>query len=271
MRSSRPGNRTLAVVLAIAAVAAVGILVLRPTEPSADILAMDRFDRTVTEGWGESPRGGDYVISGTRANYSIARRTGVIVVPEAGITRSALLSAVTASDVELSFRVAMDSPVTGGGSFIYGILRHVDAQHEYRAKVRLAPDGSVYVGVTFVIGTEERDLSPEERVPDLAYVVGTSLDIRARVEGDPATIRVKVWPATQTEPTAWTMRANAGAGLLVAPGKIGVQVYVSQESTALPVAFTFKSLDARLLAAPGSSGSTDSQSPGDSARESPSP
>lgn len=244
---------TLAVVLALAAAVVGAILVIGSMEPSPETLVMDRFERTVAEGWGESPLGGDYVVSGTRADYSVMRSKGLIIVQAAGITRSARLRYVVARDVDLSFRVSMDTSPTAGGSFAYGIVRHTDPQHEFRAKVRFAPGGGLFVGVTALVGTGERELSPEVRLPDLTYVPGTSIEVRARVEGDPATIRVKVWPANQTEPTAWAMRANAPAGLLAAPGNVGVQVYVSQESTALPVAFSFNRVEARELTMPGDS------------------
>ncbi len=250
----RAGRRVLPFILAIIAAAIVAIVVLRPQDLAPDALLLDQFDRTVSDGWGEDPHAGRYAVSGTRADYGVASGAATIVVPEAGFTRSALLSGVNERDVELAFRVSMDTPSTEAGSYIYGIMRHADPEHEYRAKIRLSPDGGVYVAVTALVKAKERELSPETRIPDLKYAVGTGLDVRARVDGEPATIRVKVWPEGTTEPAAWTVRSNAPAALLPKPGTIGVQVYVSKTSTALPVTFTFGSFNARRLIAPAASG-----------------
>ncbi|MEJ7696269.1 MAG: hypothetical protein WKF78_06540 [Candidatus Limnocylindrales bacterium] len=203
---------------AIIAAAIVAIVVLRPQDLAPDALLLDQFDRTVSDGWGEDPHAGRYAVSGTRADYGVASGAATIVVPEAGFTRSALLSGVNERDVELAFRVSMDTPSTEAGSYIYGIMRHADPEHEYRAKIRLSPDGGVYVAVTALVGAKERELSPETRILDLKYAVGTGLDVRARVDGEPATIRVKVWPEGTTEPVGLD-------GPLECPGRAAAQAW----------------------------------------------
>lgn len=258
----------LPLVLALLASAAVALLILRPGELGPDVLAMDSFDRTVADGWAGDGQAGLWALSGTRADYHVTGGTGVIVVPQAGLTRTALLNSIVERDVDVTFSFSLDKEASAAGSYVYAIMRHSDPQHEYRAKVRFAAGGGVYLGATATLASQERELSPETRVSGLAYVPGLILSLRARLEGDPAALRIKLWPSSSAEPVAWTMRANAPRRLLDAPGSVGLQVYVSKSSAGLPVTFTFGQFDARRLASP--SGSGGSARPGSSASGRPS-
>ncbi|HEY7024449.1 MAG TPA: putative Ig domain-containing protein, partial [Candidatus Limnocylindrales bacterium] len=72
-------------------------------EPSAvTVYVDDSFGRTTSNGWGSAPTGGAYTISGTAANFSVAGGVGVMVAPNAGALRSALIGPSVA-DVDVSF------------------------------------------------------------------------------------------------------------------------------------------------------------------------
>lgn len=221
------------------------VLLLMPDDPPPDVIAYDRFDRTVAEGLGEIDRGGGWQLSGTKADYRVAGGLATVVVSEPGSTRKALLPDVREADVEVLFEVTLETAPTEGGAFVYAIVRHRDLESEVRAKIRIAENGAVYLGITGLVEGEERELSPEARLEDVAWTPGTALRIRARAEGDPAVIRVKVWPAQGSEPASWSVRTNTAEGAVEPSGSVGVQFYVSRTSTAFPFTYTIRSFEVR--------------------------
>ncbi|MEJ7753493.1 MAG: hypothetical protein WKF46_11170, partial [Candidatus Limnocylindrales bacterium] len=169
----------------------------------ADTLAADTFTRTSAQGWRQADVGGAYTISPDSSNVSVDGNAGVITLLQAGVSRSAALDDVSARDARLTFRIKTDKKPTGAGQFAYATLRHVSEGTEYRVRVRLATDGSVWgrverirSGVTFVVGAEAR-------LQGVQHAPGASLWVRARVRGaDPTSIHAKVWSDGQARPGA---------------------------------------------------------------------
>ncbi len=235
-------------------------------KPAPDVVVRDRFDRSVAEGWGPASYGGSFVLSGTKSDYTVTAGAGVMAVPGAGVARRALVQDALVRDADLSFRVGLESPPTGGGSFVYGVLRQNAGVGEYRAKIRFAPTGAVYIGMTAIEGDRERPLGEEFRVPELSYSIGSMLNIRCRIEGaEPATIRLKVWSTDQPEPVGWNLRADDNGIGLDQPGSLGVQGYASRTTSTFPVRFLFDDLEARSLpdsaAGPASPAASERPSP----------
>ena len=223
------------------------ILLLRPEELPPDVLAYDRFDRSLAEGLGGIDRGGEWRLSGTKADYRVDSESAIVVVPEPGSTRRALLPDVTAADVDLHFLVGLETLPTGGGALVYSILRHSDEQRELRSRIRVVDSGAVYVGATLFSPDGEEELTPEVRLEETRWAPGTRLHLRTRVEGDPAVLRVKVWADGTNEPIAWTMRANTARGAVPPLGSIGFQAYVGRSGTTIPFQFRFDDYVARRL------------------------
>ena len=114
----------------------------------------DTFTRTSTNTWGSAPIGGAYTLQGTAADYDVTAGLGTIVVPTAGTTRSALLNTPSAADVDVSFRVRTDKVAVGGAQFIYAVVRR-NGTNEYRVKLRMAPNGAVFVSASTLINNVE--------------------------------------------------------------------------------------------------------------------
>lgn len=216
--------------------------------PPEDVVAYDRFDRTVAEGWEDAPRGGRWRLSGTRADYTVGAEGATVVIPEAGPTRTAVLPEVDAADIETSFLVRLASPPMGGSAYVYPVLRRQEGVGELRAKLRIAPDGALYLGLTTIRAGQEREIVPEERIEEPVWTPGTGLWLRTRIEGAPAVVRIRVWTEGTTEPVAWTMRKNLAADAVPPSGSVGVQVYVSTQHTAFPFTFRIRSFEARGIA-----------------------
>ncbi len=87
------------------------------------------------------------VAGSCRASGPLAAEVAVAKRPT---TRAALLTSVSARDVDLRFRASANKAAAGNAQYIYGVVRRVSATAEYRAKLRFAPNGSVFVQGTVV-------------------------------------------------------------------------------------------------------------------------
>ena len=165
------------------------------TEPNPLITYVDdTFTRTSTNGWGSAtPSGGAYTIAGTAANFAVNGGVGSMTSPSAGVVRSALLNTPSAADVDVSFRVRTDKLAVGGAQFVYAVVRRNGA-NEYRVKLRMAPNGAVFVSASTLINNVETTIGSEVQVPGLTHAANTFIRFRAQVSGaNPTTLRIRAW------------------------------------------------------------------------------
>ncbi|HSK96350.1 MAG TPA: hypothetical protein VK891_07020, partial [Euzebyales bacterium] len=206
------------------------------------VYASDTFTRTVNNNWGSATTGGAYTLTGSAGDYDVIGTTGTIAVA-AGSNRSASLAGVSAQDVELSFRFTTDKVPTGGSHYVYGIARRVNATNAYRIKLRIAPNGAVFVHATALVNNVETSIGSEVAVAGLTSTPGSFIRVRAQLSGsNPTTIRVRAWAATATEPTTWQYTQTNTAAALQVAGGVGLQTYLSSGVTNAPVLVTFDDL-----------------------------
>ena len=79
-----------------------------------------------------------------------------------GSTRAASLAGISARDVDVGVRLQADKPATGGGFYAYLVARRTGSG-EYRAKLRVASSGAVYVHAVRVNGATETALGAADR------------------------------------------------------------------------------------------------------------
>ncbi|MEO8246438.1 MAG: PKD domain-containing protein [Chloroflexota bacterium] len=200
------------------------------TADPAEPWVTDSFARSAASGWGSADLGGAYRLLGATSGYSVASDMGVMTMP-VGATRAAWLD-LTERDVDLRFQVSLDVAPSGNGTYIYGLVRRVDAQTAYRPKLRFASDGSVWLHASVVVGGVETSLAPAMRASDVVATAGQPLMVRMRVVGaDPTMIRVKVWAATVPEPADWGFSVTDDTSALQRAGAAGVQAYQSSGTT----------------------------------------
>ncbi|MEA2623057.1 MAG: hypothetical protein QOH61_1967, partial [Chloroflexota bacterium] len=214
------------------------------------VYANDLFSRTSTDTWASAGTGGAYLLQGTAANYDVTGSTGSMAVA-AGANRSALLTAVSALDVDLGFRVSSDRLAAGGAQFVYGVARRTSATAEYRIKLRIAANGAVFVQASSVTGNVETALGTEVRVTAITHAANSFIRVRAQLSGSsPTTIRIRAWNDGGSEPSAWQYTVtNAAAGLQTA-GAVGLRAYVGSATTNGPVLFTFDDFRVTSIPAP---------------------
>lgn len=211
--------------------------------PVGTLVAQDEFNRSQSNDWGSADLGGSYSISGSSSDYFITGGKGIMQVGN-GRTRSAVLSSVQVQNVDLNVRVKTSLGPGDVNQYVYSSLRRQSDGSEYRGKLRLAPDGSVYLHATRVdaAGTET-SLGSEVRVSGLSFQANGSLRMRMEVSGSsPTTIRLKAWVDGKQEPIDWRYTASDSTSSLQRAGAVGLRAYVSASSANPNVQISFDSL-----------------------------
>jgi PKD repeat protein len=197
-------------------------------------LAADAFERTSASGFGTADTGGAWTISGGAANATVAGGVGRLSVPTKGGSVSAYLNSVSALDTAVQFRTRLEAAPTGGGSYVYGVARHVGST-DYRMGVRFTSTGAVTAQLSKVVNGVETVLRTSA-VEGLNYTPGTWLTIRFDVSGEgTTTLAGKVWADGAMEPTGWQVTTTDATVELQRAGGIGVRAYVSASAVTVPV------------------------------------
>ena len=202
--------------------------------PASQVFAADTFDRTVGSGWGSAATGGAWTITGATPTASVS--PGVARLPtNAGQTRTAMLTAVNESEVDLATTVRLDKAPAGGSSMVSTIARR-SGSGEYRMTAVFSTNaGRVNLQLNRIVGGASTQLGAIT-VPGLVYSAGSDLNLRMRVvtAGTGTQLQAKGWLAGSSEPTAWTLTRTDSAAALPA-GAVGLLAYVSGSATNPPV------------------------------------
>lgn len=218
--------------------------------PTTEEFAADTFTRTVATGWGSSQTGGAWSVAGGTTGYRVDGSTGVMTLADAGANRAAWLPAANRRDVSSIVSVAVDRVPTAASAWAYVELRRVSDTAAYRLKLRLAPNGAAYAGLSRVSGAET-DLVPEILLPGVTVSPGVRVWIRAEAIGAaPTTLRVRAWRDGQAEPATWALTTTDSTAALQLAAPIGFRAYLSRSATNSPIAVRFDDLRATDLAPP---------------------
>lgn len=135
----------------------------------------------------------------TTADFQATGGVATMSVPIANAYRAAYIT-LGAADVDVACSVS--APVTVAGAAIDSglILRLQDITHYYLCRISVAVGGAITASINAFGGTG--DLASGV-VSGLTWSSGVALRIRAQAWG--TWVRMKVWAAAGTEPTAWTL------------------------------------------------------------------
>jgi PKD repeat protein len=226
------------------------VTVTDPPPGPVDFVA-DTFSRTSTNGWGPAETGGQWTVVGTASNFAVANGSGAITLPSAGQTRSVYLGSTTRTDTDLRLTLSLDKRPSGSGAYLDVVGRRVGTNTEYRARMVMRADGRIIVQLTALRGTSSPvGLATAVTLPTtITYNANTQLHVRMQVTGTgPTTVRLKVWPDGQTEPTAWQTTATDSFAALQNAGAVGLTSYLSGSVTNAPVVLRLDDVTARPTA-----------------------
>jgi CSLREA domain-containing protein len=212
--------------------------------PPPGTYALDSFTRNMNDAWGYADAGGPWSLAGTPSDFDVNGSAGIVTLPAANASRAATLFAVSRRDVDLAIRLHTGASFANAHVYLVGRRSTAATISEYRARLRLATDGRVYLAATRVTGGTEALIGTETLVPGLTYAAGQDLGMRAQVAGeDPTRIRIRAWPSTQPEPADWNLTVSDGTATLQVPGAVGVRAYLGGGATS-PVTLSFDDLAA---------------------------
>lgn len=202
-------------------------------------IAEDDFERTVSPGFSDAPRGGPWRViapNGEVEGFSVDGHRGVMLLRETAAVGAylAVLEDVARDDVEVAVTFATDRlPVNGPATLAaYARLRPDD---NYVCNVSLRSSGDVHLvlqgqaaGTTIPLTTDGPFLT--------ATAARTKLRLRFQVFGlSPTTLRAKVWVEGTPEPATWQIQASDSSPVLQTKGTVGVAAHVGTAVTNMPV------------------------------------
>lgn len=220
------------------------------TPPQPVPFVSDSFNRTVVNGLGTADLGGTWTTTGTASNFAVSPGAAALTLRTAGTQLAAALGSTTRTDSDVRVTVAADKVGTGGGIYVDVVGRRVGLNNEYRARVRLLSTGAVAISLVALRGTSTVvTIQSELALAGVTYAPGMQLNVRLQVTGTgPTTLRLKVWPATATEPTGWQRSATDATASLQSAGAVGISSYLSSSATNAPVVLRMSGLTARPTA-----------------------
>lgn len=213
--------------------------------PTTTTYASDDFARTSSAGWGTAPVGGNWTHGGATSLFTVANGNGTIRT-NAGSGPTSSLASVSATNLDLLTRFALDKIPGGSGGYVRTFARQVPGQGAYFAKTRIDSAGGVSVSLERLnsAGTE-LSVQGASVVSGLTYTSNDLLNVRTQVTGTaPTTIRVKVWKDGLPEPTTWIRSATDSTVALQAPGSVGIRSYLSSAANNAPVTLKLDQLEA---------------------------
>ncbi|MFE6379236.1 hypothetical protein [Streptomyces roseolus] len=200
-------------------------------------LIEDTFSRTVSNGWGTSNSGQQWsILQGPAADFDVTGGVGRQSHPTAGAFH-AVTAPVLSPDVDLAVNFAVNA--VPAGDFAYALLmaRVASTATLYMARVRItAASGAMQLTLRKRIGNVETELAAN--LPGYSYVANASYRIRFSVQG--STLRARMWPASDIEPTAWQVSATDAD--LTTPDVVGIRTLTGSGITNLPLIFSFDNL-----------------------------
>ncbi len=200
--------------------------------PVGDVeLARDEFSRVGANGWGTADLGGAWTVTGNASTYSVNGSAGRIAIG-VGQTRNTSLGTIGASaDVDSVIDLSLEQGPAGSGVYLTSLARRVGT-NEYRFRVRVLPTETT-LQLSRVVGGTTTILT-NVSLPGVVYTAGAPMHLRFRVIGSGTTsLSGKFWFGAAAEPAGWMIQASDTTGTVVAPGRVGLETYVSGTSPAI--------------------------------------
>ncbi|MFG2963590.1 hypothetical protein ACGFZS_09900 [Streptomyces sp. NPDC048288] len=194
----------------------------------------DQFARTVSNGWGTPDIGGSWALTGTAADFSVGSGVGSVAQPSTGVAHLTLTPAVSA-DVDLYVDVAASVLAAGASLFTGPLLRAVDNNNHYAARVEFTTAAGVLLTIRKRVAGTETQLGTFTST--LTHTAGTFYRVRFQAAG--TTLRAKIW-AVGPEPAQWQITVTDSS--LTAAANVGTRSFANTGSTAVSPVMRFDNL-----------------------------
>ncbi|RWZ83230.1 PKD domain-containing protein [Glutamicibacter sp. HZAU] len=212
------------------------------TPAQAEVLARDRFERSLSSGWGTAELGGNWTSSSSNANFSVTGGKGNIQMANGGSGPRIQLP-VQLRESLFGLTISQDKDATGGGVYHYVVVRDVPGVGSYRMKLRVLSNGNVAGTFERILSGTITTLTPETVIGGISGGADEPLNVLIESSGtDATTLRAKVYNAGTSEPADWQIMAQDSTAGLQAAGSFGLGVYLSGSATNAPIVGSFDEL-----------------------------
>lgn len=223
--------------------------VFSPVAPAVPFVS-DGFGRSVQRGWGAADVGGVWSIAGTASQFWVTPGGGALSLAKRGQVLETFVGP-SRTDADVTDVWSASRVPVGGPLYVSATGRRVSAGNSYLGKVGVNANGSVTVRVARKVAGSETVLAGPVTVSGLKYVAGMSLTLRVQVFAtSPTTVRARVWPTGQVEPSSWQVSRTDSTAVLQTAGRVGALAAVSSAVTNLPETVTVTSFTAQPAAGP---------------------
>ncbi|WP_432132756.1 hypothetical protein [Streptomyces tendae] len=187
---------------------------------------LDRFTRTVANGWGTTETGQAWTATGgTAANFDVGGGSAQHTISTKNVYRVTSLNTLALTDIDLMVSVRLPSTPTGDGIYTYYLARaNVAADTFYFARLFFQTNGRVELTLRRRTPAEVALATSPVQLP---FVAGKTYRIRFQVLG--STLRAKAWALPDVEPADWHVTAVDTS--ITAAGAIGMRTYASTSNT----------------------------------------
>ena len=174
----------------------------------AEQIASDEFSRTVSIGWGETSSGIEWVVGNDDSPYRTDSGVGIISVQPDAFSRKAILeTSQPILNSEITAKIALRSLASGGYAFGGVALRVAPLRDDYYF-ARINDRNGKIVLTLFSVESNSGTVIRTATTP-IRFLDTEQYFVRFVATGSyPTTLRAKVWPASQAEPTTWTILEN---------------------------------------------------------------
>lgn len=186
----------------------------------------DTFGRTETNGWGTADSGQTWTTSGgTAADYSVSGSAGHARLSTTNSHR-VLLAPAPSADIDLYVDVTTSATATGASIFGGPVVRAVNNDNLYHARLEFTTANAVTVWVRKRVGGVDSAVGSLYTAP-FTHTPGTSVRIRFQVDG--SNVRVKLWQPSRPEPGQWQIDVTDSD--LTAANNVGFRSFSSTGNT----------------------------------------
>lgn len=195
----------------------------------------DTFSRSLYDTWGNAEVGGVYtIVHGINSTYSVEGGEGRVLLENNNRTKYIAASEFRSENPVMQAKFRYGSPITGAGA--YSSVAFVARSHDY-LRDEYSLQASFTEGTNIVLGLFKRVNGTNTRIGTdvsvpIASTVNTEYMLKAEVTGkNPTTLRIKVWQASNPEPSGWNHTATDSEPLLQNAGENALRFFSTNVSS----------------------------------------
>lgn len=174
---------------------------VRPAVVLTETFATDSVDT-----WAAADTGQAWSNTAPSSAWDVTGGEGLFAAAAAGDVGRVIALAVDETDVDGFYQVRTPIAVAGSALVMRAQVRYVDVNNNYMIGIELRPAGEVAVKAAKYTAGAYTELAAVDPIPGLSYVTNSWWRVHVRAIG--TTLRVRVWPDGEVEPTDWHLSVD---------------------------------------------------------------